>query len=77
MKLQNVQSCDHFSIEMSTGSEINEDLYDGVGISLGTPVGGLNATTAGLEAHLQQAYKHCAIEAMPSQTHGNVLWWSP
>ncbi len=30
-----------FSIEISTGSEINEDLHDGVGISLGTPVGGL------------------------------------
>ena len=26
---------------MSTGSEINDDLYDGVGILLGTPVGGL------------------------------------
>ena len=30
-----------FSIEMLTGSEINEDFHDGVGISLGTPVGGL------------------------------------
>ncbi len=30
-----------FSIEISAGSEINEDLHDGVGISLGTPVGGL------------------------------------
>ena len=29
------------TIEISTGSEINEDLYDGVWISLGTPVGGL------------------------------------
>ena len=29
-----------FSIEISTDSEINEDLRDG-GISLGTPVGGL------------------------------------
>ncbi len=29
------------SIEMSTGSEINDDLHDGVEISLGTPVGGL------------------------------------
>ncbi len=28
-------------IEVSTGSEINEDLHDGVEISLGTPVGGL------------------------------------
>ncbi len=36
----------HFSlwnlIEIPTGSEINEDLHDCVGISLGTPVGGLN-----------------------------------
>ena len=31
------------SIEISTGSEINEDLHDSVGISLGTPVGGLKA----------------------------------
>ena len=31
-----------FSIELSTGSKINEDLHDGVGISLGTPVGDLN-----------------------------------
>ena len=30
------------SIEISTVSEINEDLHDAVGISLGTPVGGLN-----------------------------------
>ena len=30
-----------FSIEISTDSEINDDLHDGVGISLGTPVGGL------------------------------------
>ncbi len=30
-----------FSIEISTGSEINKDLHDGVGISLGTPGGGL------------------------------------
>ncbi len=30
-----------FSIEISTGSEINEVLYDGVGMSLGTLVGGL------------------------------------
>ena len=30
------------SIDISTGSEINEDLHEGVGISLGTPVGGLN-----------------------------------
>ncbi len=27
-----------FSIEISTGSEINEDLHDGNGISLGTPL---------------------------------------
>ena len=27
---------------ISTGSEINEDLHDGVEISLGIPVGGLN-----------------------------------
>ncbi len=33
-----------FSIEISTGSEINEDLHDGVGISLGTPGGGLKET---------------------------------
>ena len=26
---------------ISTGSEINEDLHDGIGISVGTPVGGL------------------------------------
>ena len=32
-----------FSIEISTGSEINEDLHDGVGISLGTPGGGLKS----------------------------------
>ncbi len=31
-----------FSIEISTGSEINEDLHDGVEISLGIPVDGLN-----------------------------------
>ncbi len=31
--------------------------------------------TTGLEAHLHQAYKHCAVGAMPSQTYGNVLWW--
>ncbi len=30
------------SIEISTCSEIIEDLRDGVGISLGTPAGGLN-----------------------------------
>ena len=30
------------SIEISTGSEINEDFHVGVGISLRTPVGGLN-----------------------------------
>ena len=30
-----------FSIEISTGSDINQDLHDGVEISLGTPVGGL------------------------------------
>ncbi len=33
-----------FSIEISTGSEINADLHDGVEISLGTPVGGLKGT---------------------------------
>ena len=33
---------DTFSIEISTGSEINEDLCDGVEISLGTPGGDLN-----------------------------------
>ncbi len=36
----------HFSLwnlsEIPTGSEINEELHDGVGISLGTSVGGLN-----------------------------------
>ncbi len=31
----------HFSIEILTGSEINEDLHDGVEISLGTLDGGL------------------------------------
>ncbi len=31
-----------FSIEISTGSEINENLHDGVAISLGTPIGALN-----------------------------------
>ncbi len=30
-----------FSIEISTGSEVNEDLHGGVEISLGTPGGGL------------------------------------
>ena len=34
-----------FSIEISTGFEINEDLHDGVGISLGTPGGGLKMIT--------------------------------
>ena len=29
-----------FSIEISTGPIIKEDLHDGVGISLGAPVGG-------------------------------------
>ena len=29
-------------MEILTGSEITEDLHDGVGISLGPPVGGLN-----------------------------------
>ncbi len=33
----------NFRIEILTGSEINEDLYDGVGISLGTRVGGLKS----------------------------------
>ncbi len=33
----------NYQNEISTGSEINEDLHDGVGISLGTPGGGLNA----------------------------------
>ncbi len=33
----------NYQIEISTGSEINEDLHDGVEISLGTPVGGLNS----------------------------------
>ena len=42
----------HFSscnliIEISTGFEINEDLRDGVGISLGTPDGGLNMGVQG------------------------------
>ncbi len=32
-----------FGIGLSTGSEINEDFHDSVEISLGTPVGGLNA----------------------------------
>ncbi len=32
------------SIEISTGSKVNGDLHDGVGISLGTPVGGLKHT---------------------------------
>ncbi len=31
-----------FSIEISTGSEINEDLHISVEIQLGTPGGGLN-----------------------------------
>ena len=31
------------SIKISTGSEINEDLHDGVDISLETPVGGLKS----------------------------------
>ncbi len=31
-----------YQIEISNGSEINEDLHDGVGISLGTPVAGPN-----------------------------------
>ncbi len=31
-----------FSIEISTGSEIKEDLHDGVEISLGTPIDDLN-----------------------------------
>ncbi len=31
-----------FGIEISTGSEIIEDFHDGVEISFGTPVGGLN-----------------------------------
>ncbi len=35
------------------------------------------ATVGGLEAHLHQAYRNCAIGAMSSQTHGNVLWWFP
>ncbi len=39
-----------FNIEISTGPEINEDLHDGVGISLGTPVGGLNAIKTYLHA---------------------------
>ena len=30
-----------FTIEILIGSEINEDLHDGVGISLGTPGDGL------------------------------------
>ncbi len=32
-----------FSIEISTGSEINGDLHDRVGISFGTPGGGLKS----------------------------------
>ncbi len=33
-----------FSIEISTGSEINEDLHDGIGVLLGTLVGGLKTS---------------------------------
>ncbi len=33
----------------------------------------IKATTGGLEANLHQAYKHCPIGAMPSQTYGIVL----
>ncbi len=39
-----------FSIEISTGSEINEDLHDGVEISLGTPIGGLKEFILGIRS---------------------------
>ncbi len=39
--VRNVYILNTFSIEISTGSEINEDLHDGVEISLETPSGGL------------------------------------
>ena len=30
------------------------------------------ATTRVQKAHLYQAYKHCVIKAIPSQTYGNI-----
>ena len=35
------------------------------------------ATTEVCEAHLHQAYKSCAIGAIPSQTYWYILKWSP
>ncbi len=37
----------------------------------------IKATTGVCEAHLHQAYKPYVIGAIPSQTYGNVWWWSP
>ena len=44
--------------EISTGSEINEDLHDGTDISFGTPVGGLKTQ------HLQRLLAHWAVDVM-------------
>ena len=41
-----------YNIDISTGSEINEDLHDGVGISLGTPVDGLAYPTLISHVHV-------------------------
>ncbi len=51
-----------FSIEISTGCEINQDLHDGVGISLGTPGGGLkgNSTHADSMTGAPQITKRCS-----------------
>ena len=43
-----------FSIEISTGSEINEDLHDGGGKSLGNPVGGLKVGCDGIMGYETQ-----------------------
>ena len=47
-----------FSDEISTGSEINEDLDNSVGISLGTPVGGLNSFIPIRQLYLRENLIH-------------------
>ncbi len=50
-----------FSTEMSTGSEINEDLHDGVEISLGTPVVALNKSTLLISSREIFKYKQLIV----------------
>ena len=58
LKLMQLPTLYTFDIGISTGSEIDEDFHDGVEISLGTPVGGLNSVPIIVGNHWQNAVLH-------------------